>query len=297
MQRVKLTDDVEFSRIVYGMWRLVNGEDRSESTVRAKVEACLAQGITTFDQADIYGNYESEEAFGQSLKADPSLRDKIEIASKCGIKLVSSKAPSRRVKHYDTTREHIIASVENSLSRMGIEHLDLLMIHRPDPLFDAEETGGALDALVESGKVEAVGVSNFRPWDFSLLQSAMHAKLVTNQVELSILHTEPFINGDIAFLQEHGIRPMAWSPLGGGALFGQAHAGLLAKMKALGEAAGVDASAVALAFLLAHPSGVLPVVGTNNLSRIAALSDAFKVEMDRETWFELYEQSLGHEVP
>ncbi|MEO1103712.1 MAG: aldo/keto reductase, partial [Pseudomonadota bacterium] len=238
-----------------------------------------------------------EATFGAALKADKSLRERIEIASKCGIMLTTDKVPARRVKHYDTSREHIMTSVENSLSRMGIDTLDVLMVHRPDPLFDAEETGGALDALVESGKVRAVGVSNFRPYDFRLLQSAMHATLVTNQVELSILHTAPLVNGDIAFLQEKRLRPMAWSPLGGGALFAPHNAELFAKMKAVGDAAEVDATAVALAFLLAHPSGVLPVVGTNNLSRIAALSDAFKVRLDRETWFELYEQSLGHEVP
>lgn len=297
MERLHLSGDLAFSRIVYGMWRLTGDQDRSASQVRAKIDACLAQGITTFDQADVYGSYESESDFGAALKADRGLREKIELVSKCGIMLKTAKAPDRRVKHYDTSRAHIMASVDGSLAKMGIDYLDLLLIHRPDPMMDHEETGGALDALVESGKVRHVGVSNFTPHDFRLLQSAMHAPLVTNQIELSVLHTDPLVNGDVAFLSERRLRPMAWSPLGGGALFEPGHAGLLAALKAIGDRFGVEATAVALAFLIRHPAGILPVVGTNSLDRIAKLSDAFKVKLDRESWFEIYEQALGHEVP
>ncbi|WMS44945.1 aldo/keto reductase [Acuticoccus sp. MNP-M23] len=296
MERVTLAKDLEFSRLVYGMWRLADKADRSERTVRAKIDACLAQGITTFDQADVYGNYESEAVFGAVLKADPSLRDRIEIATKCGIKLVTDKAPERQVKHYDTSAAHITASAEQSLAKMGIERLDLLMVHRPDPLMDHEATGAALDALVAAGKVRAVGVSNFKPHDITLLQSAMQAPIVANQIELSVLHTAPFTDGDLAFLQEHDLAAMAWSPLAGGKLFAPANAALATRLAALGRATGGDISAAALAWLLAHPARILPVVGTNNLERIAMIGKALDVTIDREVWFEIYQLSRGQEV-
>ncbi|MBM7326283.1 aldo/keto reductase, partial [Agrobacterium sp. S2] len=219
MERIALSDTLELSRIVYGMWRIGDDVDTSPAHVQAKIEACLAQGITTMDQADIYGGYTAEAILGAGLKAAPGLRDKIEIVTKCGIVAPAGRHAAARVKHYDTTAVHINASVEASLRDMGTDHVDLLLIHRPDPLIDAEETGKALDALVASGKVKAVGVSNFRPWDFSLLQSAMSNRLVTNQIEMSLLATDSFTNGDLAYLQEKRISPMAWSPLGGGSLF------------------------------------------------------------------------------
>ncbi len=251
MERVAIAEGLEFSRIVYGMWRLAGDSDRSEKAVRAKIDACLAQGITTFDQADIYGDAESEAVFGAALKADPSLRDRIEIATKSGIKLLGAKTPERRVKHYDTSAAHITAAAEHSLAKMGIERIDLLMVHRPDPLMDHEDTARALDALVDSGKVRTVGVSNFKPHDFRLLQSAMTAQIVTNQIELSVLRTDAFTNGDLAFLQERGLPVMAWSPLAGGALFAPQNGALADR---LAEVAGGDVTAGALAWLLAHPA-------------------------------------------
>ncbi|WP_299777001.1 aldo/keto reductase family oxidoreductase [uncultured Roseobacter sp.] len=296
MDRVTLSDTVEFSRIVYGMWRLADDDDTSPAHVRAKIDACLAQGITTMDQADIYGGYAAEEVLGAALKESPGLRDQLEIVTKCDIVAPFGKYADRRVKYYDTSAAHIQASVEASLSYMGIEQIDLLLIHRPDPMMDAAETGGALDALIQSGKIKAAGVSNFRPWDWDLLQSAMTNPLVTNQIEISLAARDCFTNGDLAHLQQHHISPMAWSPLGGGSLMTDDSA-VAQKMDALAQAQGVDRAAVAVAWLLAHPAGILPVMGTNTLSRIATFSDAFKVEMDRQTWFELYEAANGQEVP
>ncbi|WP_102108500.1 aldo/keto reductase [Oceaniglobus roseus] len=297
LDRIDLTPELSLSRIVYGMWRLGDAKDTGPDHVRAKVEACLEQGITTMDQADIYGGYMAEEILGKALT--PELRDRIEIVTKCGIVAPAGRHAKARVKHYDTSRAHIEASVEHSLRLMGIERIDLLLIHRPDPFMDPGETGGALDDLVASGKVRAVGVSNFRPHDFTLLQSAMKTPLVTNQIELSLGHTKPLTNGDLAFLQERGIAPMAWSPLGGGSLMtGKGgHGKLRTALAALAKKNDVDMAAVAVAWLLAHPARILPVMGTNNLGRIEALGEAGKVEMDRQTWFELYTHALGHEVP
>lgn len=296
MDRVKLSETLAFSRLVYGMWRLGDDSDTSPAHVERKIQTCLDQGITTFDQADIYGGYVAEAVLGGALKANPSLRNRMEIVTKCDIVAPAGRYSDAKVKHYDTSRAHIEKSVEHSLSDMGIEAIDLLLIHRPDPLMDQHETGAALDALIASGKVKSAGVSNFRPWDWELLQSAMKNKLVTNQIEISLKEISPFTNGDLAFHQRLGTKLMAWSPLGGGSLISESGK-LGAVMDEIAAGAGVDRSAVAVAFLLAHPAQLLPVMGTNNLERIAKISDALKVKLDRETWYRLYEAALGQEVP
>ncbi|MEP4031963.1 aldo/keto reductase [Roseibium polysiphoniae] len=296
MDRIPLSPALELSRLVYGMWRIGDDADTSPAHVEAKIQSCLDQGITSFDQADIYGGYQAEAILGTALKANPSLRDKMEIITKCDIVAPMGRYASAKVKHYDTSRAHIEKSVEMSLKDMGIEHIDLLLIHRPDPLMDHHETGQTLDALVKSGKVGSVGVSNFRPWDWELLQSAMNTPLVTNQIEISLGEISPFTNGDLAFHQKLGTKLMAWSPLGGGTLIKDEGA-LGAVMDDLAAEFGVDRSAVAVAFLLAHPARLIPVMGTNNLDRIGRISDALKVKLDRESWYRLYEAALGTEVP
>jgi len=296
MQRIDITSGLSFSRIVYGMWRIGDDADTSPRHVQAKIEACLEQGITTMDQADIYGGYTAEAILGNGLREAPSLRDKIEIVTKCGIVAPAGRHSSARVKHYDTGAKHINASVEASLRDMNTDRIDLLLIHRPDPMMDPEETGETLDALVASGKVRSVGVSNFRPWDFSLLQSNMTEELVTNQIEISLVETSAFTNGDLAYLQERALPVMAWSPLGGGSLMGK-DGPLSDALERVARDNDVNAAAVAVAWLLAHPAKILPVMGTNNLARISAISGAEKVEMDRQTWFELYTLANGREVP
>ncbi|WP_153768198.1 aldo/keto reductase [Labrenzia sp. CE80] len=296
MDRIPLSPALELSRLVYGMWRIGDDADTSPAHVEAKIQSCLDQGITSFDQADIYGGYQAEAILGAALKANPSLRGKMEIITKCDIVAPMGRYASAKVKHYDTSRAHIEKSVEMSLKDMGIEHIDLLLIHRPDPLMDHHETGQTLDALVKSGKVGSVGVSNFRPWDWELLQSAMNTPLVTNQIEISLGEISPFTNGDLAFHQKLGTKLMAWSPLGGGTLIKDEGA-LGAVMDDLAAEFGVDRSAVAVAFLLAHPARLIPVMGTNNLDRIGRISDALKVKLDRESWYRLYEAALGTEVP
>lgn len=294
MDRIRLTDSLELSRLVYGMWRLSDDSDTSPEHVRNKVAACLDQGITTMDQADIYGAYEAEEVLGAALT--PELRNRIEIVTKCDIVAPIGIHAHRNVKHYDTSRAYITEAVERSLSMMKTDHIDLLLIHRPDPFMDHHETGAVLDDLVAGGKVGAVGASNFRPWDWELLQSGMKTPLVTNQIEISLLHHAPFTNGDVAFHQKNAQPLMAWSPLGGGALFDDAHAGLRMKLAEVGARHGVDEAAVAVAWLLAHPARILPVLGTNTVDRIRRIGEAAKVDLDRETWFDLYTEALGREV-
>lgn len=295
MERIALPNGVTLSRIVYGAMRLGADADRSLAHIRAKVAACLDQGITTIDHADIYGGYTVEGEFGDALKGS-GLRDQIEIVTKCGIVAPFGRYRAMPVKHYDTSRDHITASVEASLRLLQTDRIELLLIHRPDPFMDHAETGATLDGLVASGKVRAVGVSNFRPHDMAALQAAMKTPLATNQIELSLQATAPFSNGDLVDLQRLGLPPMAWSPLGGGQVMRDTGAlGLL--MDKMAKASGTDRAAVAVAWLLAHPARILPVMGTNSLARIATLSDAFRVPMDRVQWFRLYQAAIGHEVP
>ena len=292
MERVNLSSSSSVSRIIYGMWRLADDINTSSKHISDKVNLCLSQGITSFDQAAVYGLYSAEALFGEVLKANPSLRHKIEIVSKCGIVNPSDRYAGVSVSHYDTSREHIFNSVDASLKNMATDYLDLLLIHRQDPFLDHHETGKALDDIIKSGKVKEVGVSNFKSWDFTLLQSAMKSHLVTNQIEMSLAATDSFTNGDLAFHQERATTIMAWSPLGGGKLMKDK--GILGKaLKKIAVNQNVDIAAVAVAWLLAHPARICPVMGTNNLNRIAKISDAMNVTMDRESWFELYTASFN----
>ena len=295
MERIVLKGGVSLSRLVYGMWRIGDDPDTSPAHVRAKIEACLAQGITTMDQADIYGGYTAEAVLGDALRSSPGLRDRIEIVTKCGIVAPMGRHAAAPCKHYDTSEAHIRASVEASLRDMGTDRIDLLLIHRPDPMMDHDETGRTLDALVAEGKVRAVGVSNFRPWDVELLQSAMQTPLATNQIEISLARIEPFTDGDLAFHQRRRDPVMAWSPLGGGSLM-TGDGPVAQVMDRIAATHGVDRAAVAVAFLLRHPARILPVMGTNSLPRIAAIADALKVSLSRTEWFQLYEAALGREV-
>ncbi|MCU0855970.1 MAG: aldo/keto reductase [Rhodobacteraceae bacterium] len=295
MERATLAPGLELSRIVYGLWRVM--DDVSDPRhVQEKLEACLENGITTLDLADIYGHYLAESALGGAFRAAPHLREKVEIVTKCGIVLPGGPVPAR-VKHYDTSARHIRASVEASLAKMRIERIDLLLLHRPDPFMDAAETARILEALVTEGKVRALGVSNFAPHDWTLLEGALSLPLVTNQIEVSLTAPQALLDGQAAFLQAKGIRPMAWSPLGRGAIFGDGNPRLGETLDEIARRHGTGRAAVALAWLMAHPAGLLPVVGTNRPERIREVAEAMAVDMDRQTWFELLAAATGQEVP
>ncbi len=299
MPRVELNPGLSLSRLAYGVWRLSEAADTSAQAVAGRIQACLDQGITTFDHADIYGGYSCEALFGAALRAQPGLKARIEIVTKCDIMLVSEQRPDNRVKHYDTSAAHVQASVERSLKNIGVDAIDLLLIHRPDPLMDHHALGACLDSLIQSGKVRAAGVSNFMPWDMELLQLAMKNSLVTNQIEIGLMQTRGFVDGQIAHAQRLGVPVMAWSPLGGGRLFGQDAAALRLRpaLQRIAGAQGVDETAVAIAWLLHHPARIIPVLGTNDPARIARMRDALRVTLDRQTWFELYSLANGAAVP
>lgn len=298
-KQTPISKDLNLSEVVYGAWRLADDCDTSTANVRSKIDACLEQNITTFDHADIYGDYQCEILFGKALAEQPSLRDQMQLVSKCGIAIPSQQYPQRGVKHYDTSAAYINMSVDNSLRNLRSEQLDLLMIHRPDPFMDVVQTAKALDALVDSGKVKTVGVSNFAAADWRVLQKHMSHKLIVNQIELSLLESNSLRDGTLADIQIDDMKAMAWSPLAGGALFGDSAAAIRLQplLTELCHRFNCGVDHLAIAWLLAHPGGIIPVVGTNNLDRIKALSAILNVELDRETWFDLYSTANGCEVP
>lgn len=288
-----------FSRLIYGVWRLADDSDTSTPHVRAKIDACLAQGISTFDHADLYGEHQCEELFGRALAEDSTLRGQMQLISKCDIAIPCARYPERRVKYYDTSPDYIRQSVENSLQFLHTDHLDLLLIHRPDPFMDADATGTALDDLIDDGKIRAAGVSNFTLADWDLLQSRMQHPLVTNQIEINLLERSAFTDGRMAQLQRHRIHPMAWSPLAGGQIFADNAAAkrVMPVLQRIANDQHSSADQVAVAWLLAHPAGILPILGTNNLDRIQQMAQSLNVRIDRETWFELWTAAAGEEVP
>ncbi len=288
----------DVSRLSWGAWRATKGEETdTPAKLAAFLDACVAIGITTFDLADIYGGYAVEALFGAALRERPSGRKGIEIVTKCGICAVNPARPKNREKHYDASRAHVIASAENSLKAIGVEQIDLLLVHRPDYLAPAEETARALDDLVASGKVRAVGVSNHPAHRVALLQSKLKAPLVTNQIELSLLQRAAFADGTLAQAEETGAAPMIWSPLGGGRLFDETDAATQPVREALREAGSRhgtdDLAAVAIAWLLRLPSRPVPVLGSTRIARVRALAAACRIDLDRQDWYRILAAAQG----
>lgn len=288
------------SRLAAGVWKWgVWGHQLSPKDVLRLIEVSLESGIKTFDHADIYGHYTDEALFGQAMALNPSLRNQCYLVSKCGIKLITENRPQHRIKSYDTSAEHIVKSVENSLQALKTDRLDLLLIHRPDMLMEADEIAGAFETLRRQGKVLSFGVSNFTPSQFELLSSRF--PLITNQLEISILKLDPFLDGSLDQCQRLRIQPMAWSPLGSGALFSHPseprHRRILEKAQELGTLLGYDPDQILLAWLMKHPSKIIPVLGTGNPKRIQKAAQAATLELSREQWFELWQASTGTEVP
>ena len=299
MERVVLSDDVSISRIVHGMWRLSEWGFSDSDTINF-VEQCLELGIDTFDHADIYGDYTVEGQFGKALSKNKALNEKIKIVSKCGIKLLSTNRPNHYIKHYDTSFEHIVWSAENSLKMLQRDNLDVLLIHRPDPLNDPYEIASAFNKLREEGKVKEFGVSNYLPSQFHALQAYLDFPLVTNQIELSVAALQEWDNGNIDLCQELGMSPMAWSPLAGGAIFNaQTHRYITLKnvIHQVSDKLGVSIDQVMYAWLLNHPANIIPIVGSGKIERVKTAVDAMDLELSRQQWFQIWVASKGENVP
>ncbi|TYS64582.1 aldo/keto reductase family oxidoreductase [Sutcliffiella horikoshii] len=299
MERVQLAEDVSLSRIVHGMWRL-NDWGYSNAEVVDFIEDCLDLGVTSFDHADIYGNYTVEEKFGEALTLKPSLREKIEIVTKCGIKLISSNRPEHKIKYYDTGKEHIIQSAERSLINFQTDYIDVLLIHRPDPMMDPSEVAEAFTQLKREGKVKRFGVSNFAPSQFKLLNSYLDEPLVTNQIEIAATHLEHFEKGTIEQCQMDRISPMAWSPLGGGSIFTSTDDNVSRVRNVLekiqGETGATSMDQVLYAWLLTHPAKIIPIVGSGKIERVKSAVSSLNIELSKQQWFEILEASKGKEV-
>ena len=286
----------ELSRIVAGMWRMVDWSMTVEQRV-ALIEQCIAMGVTSFDHADIYGNYGVEGLFGEALRAQPSLRDRIQLISKCGIKLLSNKRPEHKIQHYDTTAAHIVASAEESLRQLHTDRLDLLLIHRPDPLMDFDEIAEAFTRLQHAGKVLHVGVSNFSRHQFEVLNRRV--ALATNQVEFSPLHVAPMFDETFDGLQDLGIAPMIWSPLAGGRLFTSNDANaenLRLVVKDIADRLHQPFASVIFAWIMQLPSKPVPLTGSGRIEAIAVAVAGTSFKLSRTDWFAILRAARGHEV-
>ncbi|VWD47841.1 putative aldo/keto reductase family oxidoreductase [Burkholderia lata] len=295
-------DAVPFSRIVFGMWRIGDWA-LSVRERRALIEAALELGVTSFDHADIYGDYTAEGLFGDVLADAPHLRERMQLITKCGIRLVSARRPAHGIKHYDTRAAHVVASVEQSLRALRTDRLDLLLLHRPDPLMDADEVATTFAALRRDGKVSEFGISNFTAAQAALLQDRMAAhgmSLATNQVECSLLHLAPLEDGTFDQAQRWRCPPMLWSPLAGGRLLTDASpvaTRVRATAARIGDALGVSATTVLFAWLLALPCRPLPIVGSGRIAALREAVEATRIPLGREHWFELLGAARGVEVP
>lgn len=300
MNKVKLAQDLELSRIVHGHWRLAEW-NLSNQVLLKLVEQTIELGITSFDHADIYGNYSCEKLFGNALSLKRELRQNIQIITKCGIKLVSNKFPNQSINHYDYSYKHIVSSVEDSLKNFQTNYIDLLLFHRPAPFFNPSEVAKAITDLKQSGKVLNFGVSNFTPAQFEMLQSYTDEKLVTNQVEISPYCLEHFENENIEFFLKNRIKPMAWSPLAGGQLLNPQDEKAKRVHKALvevGEEFSVSATdQIIYSWLLNNPVGIIPVVGTGKIERIKSAVSALKIKMTQEQWYKIYIAAKGEPLP
>lgn len=297
VQRITLAPQgPEFSRFVMGYWRLMDWNMSAQQRV-SFIEEHLDLGVTTVDHADIYGGYQCEAAFGEALKLSPALRQRMEIVTKCGI-ATTAKA-DHAIGHYITDRDHIISSAEQSLSHLATDYLDLLLIHRPDPLMDADEVAEAFLALHQSGKVRHFGVSNFTPAQFALLQSRLPFTLATNQVEISPVYQPLLLDGTLDQLQQLRIRPMAWSCLGGGRLFNdEAFQPLRDELTQVAQELNAETiEQVVYAWILRLPSQPLPIIGSGKIERVRSALAAEQLKMTRQQWFRIRKAALGYDVP
>jgi predicted oxidoreductase len=296
VSRIKVAEGgPEFSRIAQGFGS-VERWNRSPDELLNYVRRCMHLGVTTMDIAPIYAGGHAESMLGEALALDPALRDRLELVTKCSI-----GQWDRSLYHYDTSKEHILWSVEQSLTKLQTDRIDLLLIHRPDPLMDADETAEAFAELRQSGKVLYFGVSNFSPSQFELLASRLDFPLVTNEIEFSAMHLSAWYDGTLDLCQRLRIAPMAWGPLGRGRLFRTQNKwaeGLRQEMYRIGkELEGASLDKVALAWVLRHPARAIPILGTGKIARVRSAVGAEELDLSREQWFRVWVASTGKRLP
>ena len=290
----------ELSQLVYGTWRMLD-DGSSIQGINRRLQRCVEQGITTVDTAEIYGLYRVEAALGQALALTPGLRDKLEIVTKAGIYVPNALHPGRKVGFYDVSAAQLHKSVEESLRLIGTDHLELFLVHRPDWLTAIDDTASGLNQLIRAGKIRSAGVSNYSATQFDALNSRLEQPLATNQLEFHLLNMNSITDGTFDQCQRQRFQPMAWSPLAGGRLFDQTNT---AAVRLTAAAAGMSAKyngatleQLAYAWILAHPSRPIPVIGTNKIERIESAAKAADIILDREDWYALWVAANGYNIP
>ncbi len=288
---------MDFSKIIIGVMRWgIWGADHSEKGVQKLIETSLEENLSTFDHADIYGGYTTEELFGNAFSEMKIDREKIQLITKCGICMPSEKK-NFPLKYYNYSKEYILNQVDESLKNLKTDYIDLLLLHRPSPLMNPEEIAAAFGVLRSSGKVRDFGVSNFTASQFDLI-SKYFPQLVTNQVEASLTETKAFYDGTIDQMMQKKLQPMAWSVMG---TYFSEDSERTARIKSVFDELTVkynaDEAQLLLAFLLKHPSKILPIIGTSKVESIKSLKKSLQINLEIEDWFSLLEASLGHDVP
>lgn len=275
----------------WGVW----GKNFSTTQMEQLIAHCVEQELTTFDHADIYGGYTTEAAFGKAWHNLNIPREHVQFISKCGIKYVS-ESRNYTIKHYDYSKEYIIWSVEQSLKNLKTEYLDVLLLHRPSPLMQPEIIADAITELKISGKIINFGLSNFTPTQTELIRK--HTAVTFNQIQFSATHLEPMLNGDLDYMHHHGIKPMAWNPLG--SIYREETPQTLRIRKLLNELAlkyQVSEDIIALKWIMRHPAHITPVIGTTSMERISLLQQLTTFEPELEDWFAIWVESQGNKVP
>lgn len=276
----------------WGIW----GENFTTSQYEQKINQCLEIGLDIFDHADIYGHYTTEAEFGNALKGNTNLRSQIKIITKCGINMLTPNRPQHAIKSYDTSAAHITKSVEQSLQNFHTDYIDTLLIHRPDILIDVEEVGATITALKKAGKIKSFGVSNFTTSQVELLQK--YIPVEHHQVEISVTNLNAFENGILDQCQLEKIEAQSWSPMGNGIFTENTdqHSRILAQADSLSKEYKCSINQILLAFIYAHPSQIVPVIGTTKFERISEAKKAMEIELKREDFYKLWTASTGKEV-
>ncbi|UOE39785.1 aldo/keto reductase [Chryseobacterium suipulveris] len=286
---------MDYSEIIVGCMRWgIWGANHNEREVQKLIEISLEENLTTFDHADIYGNYTTAKLFGDTFAEMKIDREEVQLISKCGIEMPCSNR-GFQIKSYNYSKEHIISSVENSLRNLQTDYLDLLLLHRPSPLMNPGEIATAFGVLRSSGKVLDFGVSNFSTSQFDLINDLF--PLTTNQVEISINHTNSFYDETLEQMMRKKLKPMAYSVMGNYFTEKSEQNSRIGKiLDELCQKYGAEENQLLLSFILKHPAKILPVIGTSKSENIQKLKQSLNINLEREDWFRLLEASKGKEV-
>jgi len=293
MQKIYMGDaGPKVSPAVYGFYRWNEVKD-ARGTLKKIVSLCLELGINTFEHGDNYGSYQCEELFGELLKEGAFKREDVVLFSKCGLKVPHDKSPEIRVKHYDSSAAHIIRSVETSLKKLQTDYLDIFLLDKLDPISNLEETALTLEKLKDSGKIKSIGVANFSVFQHQLLAAYLTKPIVTNHIELNLLSTQALDNGQLDYIKQRYMRPLAYAPLAEGRIAtgnDPKAVKVRAKLEELSTKYNADIESLAVAWLV--KLGALPLIGTTNEQRIKNAVNAFEIDLDHQDWYELYNISI-----